>query len=229
MKKKALSSLIVSVLFVALTIGNILIFSSCLSTVKEYADEKMLEIFQTIRINRYQKMFNDEKIAKEQTELLISAISNNNKEAFKSLFSQKALTDCDNADEQIDKLFERFGGKIISWDYYGLAGEGNIEYGTIKQYKISSQAFFECNEGIFRVHMFIYPIDVENPENIGIYNICLVEKEVDFDMLKGYRETIKDDEMEKHPIIWVLDIAELGERTSNETTWYSDKYIYPFE
>lgn len=229
MKKKALSSLIVSVLFVALTIGNILIFSSCLSTVKEYADEKMLEIFQTIRINRYQKTFNDEKIAKEQTELLISAISNNNKEAFKSLFSQKALTDCDNADEQIDKLFERFGGKIISWDYYGLAGEGNIEYGTIKQYKISSQAFFECNEGIFRVHMFIYPIDVENPENIGIYNICLVEKEVDFDMLKGYRETIKDDEMEKHPIIWVLDIAELGERTSNETTWYSDKYIYPFE
>lgn len=229
MKKKALSSLIVSVLFVALTIGNILIFSSCLSTVKEYADEKMLEIFQTIRINRYQKMFNDEKIAKEQTELLISAISNNNKEAFKSLFSQKALTDCDNADEQIDKLFERFGGKIISWDYYGLAGEGNIEYGTIKQYKISSQAFFECNEGIFRVHMFIYPIDVENPENIGIYNICLVEKEVDFDMLKGYRETIKDDEMERHPIIWVLDIAELGERTSNETTWYSDKYIYPFE
>lgn len=229
MKKKALSSLIVSVLFVALTIGNILIFSSCLSTVKEYADEKMLEIFQTIRINRYQKMFNDEKIAKEQTELLISAISNNNKEAFKSLFSQKALTDCDNADEQIDKLLERFGGKIISWDYYGLAGEGNIEYGTIKQYKISSQAFFECNEGIFRVHMFIYPIDVENPENIGIYNICLVEKEVDFDMLKGYRETIKDDEMEKHPIIWVLDIAELGERTSNETTWYSDKYIYPFE
>lgn len=229
MKKKALSSLIVSVLFVALTIGNILIFSSCLSTVKEYADEKMLEIFQTIRINRYQKMFNDEKIAKEQTDLLISAISNNNKEAFKSLFSQKALTDCDNADEQIDKLLERFGGKIISWDYYGLAGEGNIEYGTIKQYKISSQAFFECNEGIFRVHMFIYPIDVENPENIGIYNICLVEKEVDFDMLKGYRETIKDDEMEKHPIIWVLDIAELGERTSNETTWYSDKYIYPFE
>ena len=229
MKKKALSSLIVSVLFVALTIGNMLMFSSCPSTVKEYADEKMLEIFQTIRINRYQKMFNDEKIAKEQTELLISAISNNNKEAFKSLFSQKALTDCDNADEQIDKLLERFGGKIISWDYYGLAGEGNIEYGTIKQYKISSQAFFECNEGIFRVHMFIYPIDVENPENIGIYNICLVEKEVDFDMLKGYRETIKDDEMEKHPIIWVLDIAELGERTSNETTWYSDKYIYPFE
>ena len=107
-----------------------------------------------------------------------------------------------------------------------MAGEGNIEYGTIKQYKISSQAFFECNEGIFRVHMFIYPIDVENPENIGIYNICLVEKEVDFDMLKGCRETIKDDEMERHPIIWILDIAALGERTSNETTWYSDKYIY---
>ena len=217
MKKKhtALIITIASISFTLLITLNLFMFSSCLSTVKEYADEKILEIFQTIRINRHQKMFNDEKIAKEQTELLITAISNNNKEALKSLFSQKALTDCDNADEQIDKLLERFGGKIISWDYYGMAGEGNIEYGTIKQYKISSQAFFECNEGIFRVHMFIYPIDVENPENIGIYNICLVEKEVDFDMLKGCRETIKDDEMERHPIIWILDIDALGERTSN--------------
>ena len=96
----------------ALTALNLFVFVSCAAKVKNYIDENMLEILQTIRINRQNKAFDEGKIAENQANVIFNAIGNSDKETFKALFSQKALADCGNADEQIDGFMEQFGGKI---------------------------------------------------------------------------------------------------------------------
>ena len=85
------------------------------------------------------------------------------------MFSQKALADCGNADEQIDGFMEQFGGKITSWEYFSMSSSGKIEYGVYKQSEIWSRSEFECDGIIYTMFFHMFPLDVNNPENVGIY------------------------------------------------------------
>lgn len=145
MKKKHawLIIAVTSISMTAIMILNLFVFMSCTSKMKGYVDEKMLEILQTIRINRQNKVFDEGKIAENQSKVIFTAIENSNKETFKALFSQKALADCGNTDEQIDDFMERFGGKITSWKYSGMSASGDVEYGEYKQSEIWAMTEFE--------------------------------------------------------------------------------------
>ena len=178
---------------------------SCTSKMKGYVDEKMLEILQTIRINRQNKAFDEGKIAENQANVIFTAIENSDKEAFKALFSQKALADCGNADEQIDGFMEQFGGKITSWEYFSMSSSGKIEYGVYKQSEIWSRSEFECDGIIYTMFFHMFPLDVNNPENVGIYNIFITTMEIYNEMDNVKRKIIMYPEMAEHPIIWIYE------------------------
>lgn len=207
MKKKhtGLIIAITSIFMTALVILNLFVFMSCTSKMKGYVDEKMLEILQTIRINRQNKAFDEGKIAENQANVIFTAIENSDKEAFKALFSQKALADCENADEQIDDFMERFGGKITSWEYFSMSASGNVEYGEYKQSEIWSRSEFECDGIIYTMFFHMFPIDVNNPENVGIYNIFITTMEIYNEMNNVNRKIIMYPEMAEHPIIWIYE------------------------
>lgn len=194
-----------SIFMTALVILNLFVFMSCTSKMKGYVDEKMLEILQTIRINRQNKAFDEGKIAENQANVIFNAIGNSDKETFKALFSQKALADCGNADEQIDGFMEQFGGKITSWEYFSMSSSGKIEYGVYKQSEIWSRSEFECDGIIYTMFFHMFPLDVNNPENVGIYNIFITTMEIYNEMDNVKRKIIMYPEMAEHPIIWIYE------------------------
>lgn len=189
----------------ALVILNLFVFMSCTSKMKGYVDEKMLVILQTIRINRQNKAFDEGKIAENQANVIFTAIENSDKEAFKALFSQKALADCGNTDEQIDDFMERFGGKITSWKYSGMSASGDVEYGEYKQSEIWAMTEFEYNENTYVMFFHTFPIDINNSENVGIYNIFITSRLIYNEMKDETRKKIMYPEMAEHPIIWIYE------------------------
>ncbi len=194
----------------ALITANLLTLSSC-GKVTEYALDKLYEIASTAKINRYSRDFDNRKVNQKKVESFFEAVNNNDKEAIKAMFSPKAIADSGNADEQIDFLLERFGGRIESWDYDAMASGANIEYGTYKKAHVWITYYFEADEVMYRISTRIYPIDIENPDNVGFYCICIEEKSKYIEMLEGKREVIMQPEMEEHPIIWIPDLPELEE------------------
>lgn len=207
MKKKHTGLIIAatSICMTALVILNLFVFNSCMSKAKKYAAENMLAILQTIRINMQSRKYDEGRVAKAQTEVIFTAIENSDKETFKALFSQKALADCGNADEQIDDFMERFGGKITSWKYFSMSASGNVEYGEYKQSEIWSRSEFECDGIIYTMFFHMFPIDVNNPENVGIYNIFIITMEIYNEMDNVKRKIIMYPEMAEHPIIWIYE------------------------
>ena len=184
---------------------NLFIFVSCTAKVKNYIDENMLEILQTIRINRQIKVFDEGKIAKNQAKVIFNAIENSDKETFKALFSQKALADCGDADGQIDDFMERFGSKITSWKYSGMSASGDVEYGEYKQSEIWAMTEFEYGGNAYVMFFHTFPIDINNPENVGIYNIFITTMEIYNEMDNVNRKIIMQPEMAEHPIIWIYE------------------------
>lgn len=207
MKKKHTGLIIAatSICMTALVILNLFVFNSCMSKAKKYAAENMLAILQTIRINKQNKAFDEGKIAENQANVIFTAIENSDKEAFKALFSQKALADCENADEQIDDFMERFGGKITWWKYSGMSASGDVEYGEYKQSEIWARADFEHNGTFYVIYYHSFPIDVSNPDNIGMYNIFITTNSIENEMLHDIRTKIMYPEMAEHPIIWIYE------------------------
>ena len=207
MKKKHTGLIIAatSIFMTALVILNLFVFNSCMSKAKKYAAENMLAILQTIRINLQSRKYDEGRVAKAQTEDIFTAIENSDKDAFKALFSQKALADCGDADEQIDDFMERFGGKITSWKYFSMSASGNVEYGEYKQSEIWSRSEFECDGIIYTMFFHMFPIDVNNPENVGIYNIFITTMEIYNEMNNVNRKIIMQPEMAEHPIIWIYE------------------------
>ena len=207
MKKKHTGLIIAatSICMTALVILNLFVFNSCMSKAKNYAAENMLAILQTIRINMQSRKYDEGRVAKAQSEDIFTAIENSDKEVFKALFSQKALADCGNADEQIDDFMEQFGGKITSWEYFSMSSSGKIEYGVYKQSEIWSRSEFECDGIIYTMFFHMFPLDVNNPENVGIYNIFITTMEIYNEMDNVKRKIIMYPEMAEHPIIWIYE------------------------
>ena len=142
-KAKKISLIILICVLIMITIGSTIMFVSCVPKLKTYISEKMLEVFQTIRINKLDSIYNDDKVGRETTEAFYTALINSDKDALKALFSKQALEDCDNPNEQIDNLINRFGGKIEKWrQTVDSSGTGKISYGEWEWSKIFPQSIF---------------------------------------------------------------------------------------
>ena len=82
---------------------------------------------------------------------------------------------------------------------------GNVEYGEYKLSEVWAMVEFESNEIAYTMFFHMFPIDIENSDNIGLYNIFVITSSVYDEMLNHTRKTIMQPEMAEHPIIWIYE------------------------
>lgn len=126
----------------------------------------------------------DNKLADTCIKNLYTAIKNEDKDAVKNLFSNKACSDAVNIDDQIDELFEFINGELISWN----KEESPIVEDHTESGKNSKHEMFwfslKTSEDVYSVFLLYYPIENMNPDNKGIYSM-LILRECDERNLEG--------------------------------------------
>ena len=73
---------------------------------------------------------NEPRKADNRMEQISSAIKDNDKEALKLLFSQKAINENDDFDNELDSFYNYFQGDIESWERGSWSSDETIEYGN---------------------------------------------------------------------------------------------------
>ena len=155
--------------------------------------KKFIIIFLCIGVtmlNSCSKFFfdNDDKNAKARLEQVIEAINCKDKEALKMLFSEKALNDADDFDGSVGDLFNFVQGEIESWEKpSGPTVHASNNYGR-KWKEVNSYYYINTDKEKYYFSLRDYPVDTENPDNVGIYMLMVVREE---DSLKIYDETLK--------------------------------------
>ena len=128
--------------------------------------------------------FDDTDIkATKRIKQIIKIINKEDKEAFKKLFSQKAIEEADGFDENLDHLFELFQGKIESWEKNsGPSVSKSSDYGHIIK-NVSSYYYITTTDG--QKYFFLlddFPIDTDHPDNVGLF-LLIVAKAEDSDKI----------------------------------------------
>ena len=114
----------------------------------------------------------EETRADARIEEIISAIKDKDVDALKSLFSEKALNETDDFNDEADHLFDFIQGDIVSWERDGWASSESIEYG---KKSLMIRFGFKLVTDVDEYDLFIidYNKDTINPDNQGVYMIQL--------------------------------------------------------
>jgi hypothetical protein len=150
-------------LFISLLLSSILLLCSC----KEGAGKMSI--------------FDDSDIkADTRMEQIIETLKNKDKAALKEMFSKQALSEADDFDGNLDALFNYVQGDIQSWEStggYGGSDEKNVD-GTGKRKKDAQSTYvFTTTEQEYNIAIYEYTIDTANPDNVGVYSICIISTE----------------------------------------------------
>lgn len=130
----------------------------------------------------------DSRLADKATNDLCSSIKDRDKAAVKNLFSEKARSEADDIDAQIDKLFAFIDGEVVAWKRRELDPmvKDDVEYG-----QISKQEWFwvylKTEKDVYAMYLSYYPINDFEPESEGIYSL-LVVRAADKDRLEEWSE-----------------------------------------
>ena len=120
---------------------------------------------------------NDEKKAAAKLEQVIEAIKNKDKASLKSLFSQKALSEAVDFDDNIDGLFDFIQGEVDSWKK--LSGPSVFEennYGHVKK-EVNSYYYVNTDKQKYFFLLKDYPVYTDHPDNVGLYLFLVVKAE----------------------------------------------------
>lgn len=111
---------------------------------------------------------NDGQRANVRLEEIIKAIEECDKETLKAVFSEQALAEAKDIDNQIESLFELTGGSIESLGDRAGTVNTSVNYGIRKS---DSRYEYKINTMNGEYMIFIYEIteDTECPENVGLY------------------------------------------------------------
>ena len=116
---------------------------------------------------------NDQKYANEQMKILLAAIANKEADTVKSLFSQNVVSNVENIDESIERLFEYYKGTAPVWDercpqvVEGENGEGEKVF-------VSSSYDVKNSEDYYRISFRACRIDRADPDNVGIWSLYII-------------------------------------------------------
>jgi len=114
--------------------------------------------------------------ADAQMEKIMSAIMDQDKEALRLLFSEKALKEANDFDERIDYLFALFEDNIDNYERDGWASDGSRENSN-KTLMIRFSIVINPDKEEYRLFIIDYYTDTINPDNQGIYMIELIKSE----------------------------------------------------
>ena len=121
-------------------------------------------------------LFDDGSLnADARLEEILDVISENDSDKLGKMFSETALSQVDDFQEQADNLFQLFQGTVESWERTGFTSPTSIEDGekntqSISWYDVTADEMtyvfltIECIE------------DTKNPNNVGLCTLAVVEK-----------------------------------------------------
>jgi len=102
---------------------------------------------------------------------IIATLDNNDKDALRGLFSQTALAEAQNIDEEIDLIMELYEGVMTDLVRLGAANHADRDFGRIIWREFYSIYTITTSENIYRLLFTYVDIDEDNPANIGLYEI----------------------------------------------------------
>lgn len=120
---------------------------------------------------------NSDKKADARLEQILDAISNKDKELLKAMFSKQALSEADDFDRNLDTLFQYVQGSIQSWEStgaYGGTDAKNADGTGNRKKEIESTYIFTTSEQEYQIAVYEYTIDTANPDNVGVYSLCII-------------------------------------------------------
>ena len=126
----------------------------------------------------------DNDLADICMEQLFNAIKQQNKDAVKETFSQKALEKAEDIDISIDYLLSFVQGKVVSWnrDESSTVFDSVEAEGKTKQ--LVTWYTLDTDKQTYLILLIDYPIDTIDPANVGLYSIRILRAE-DEDKLVG--------------------------------------------
>lgn len=137
-------------------------------------------LFTSCSMGEMHMITNDTQIANNSFEEIIDAIQSKNENAFKGLFSKKAITEDENFDESVLALIDFFEGKIISYNDWGgpQSSQGKNDDGTGRNWKrLRSTYDVETSEQKYRFAIEEFTVDTADPDNVGIRSMYIIKAE----------------------------------------------------
>lgn len=127
------------------------------------------------------RVINDDsdKKADARMEEVFEAIKNNSGDDVKAMFSKQALSDADDFDENLDALFSYIQGDVQSWENtgtYGGSDEKNADGKGNRKKETESTYVLITSEQEYEIAIYEFTIDTANSDNVGVYSICIVNK-----------------------------------------------------
>jgi len=119
----------------------------------------------------------DDKNATSRLEQVINAINSKDREAVKVLFSETALNETDDIDEKIELLFSFVLGTINSWEKSSGPTVFETNHYGKKTKEVSSYYYVTTDKQEYFFLLRDFPIDTDNPENVGLYMLLVVKAE----------------------------------------------------
>jgi hypothetical protein len=122
---------------------------------------------------------NEDKLANKKFEQVIKNIIDKDKDSLKAMFSAKALTESDDFDEKIEYIFGFFQGKIEANERRGGSFYDSVEKGKVIKKEYYSWYRVETDKHNYFFIIIEYPIDVVNPDNVGLYTLRVIKSDED--------------------------------------------------
>ncbi len=123
-----------------------------------------------------------DKIAKKRCTNIVSALTNNDKEAIKSMFSKQAIEEIENLDESITYAINYYKGKFKSLNGT-ISTEENLNG---KNKKITIKADYTVTTDVETYSLFfVEKSNTENSDENGLYLFQLA-KESEAEKVQGY-------------------------------------------
>jgi hypothetical protein len=114
----------------------------------------------------------NETRADARMEQIISTIKDKDKEALKSLFSNKILDEASDLEDEIDYFFDFLQGNIVSWEKDSWASSEAMAHG---KKSLMIRFGFKIVTDVDEYDFFVidYNIDTMSPDNEGVYMVQL--------------------------------------------------------
>lgn len=104
---------------------------------------------------------------------ILGALSGNDKQALKSMFSEAALAEAKDFDENLDYLFEFFNGTTQT---YTLKGAQSFEekHDGARSTQLQASYYVTTDQNTYLLLFYSCLDDTENPGNVGLYTLRLI-------------------------------------------------------
>ena len=136
---------------------------------------------------------NDEENARARMESIYEALKNEDKETLKAMFSEQALSDADDFDGNLDKLFDFFDGEFDSWEKItGLNVEESNDHGHVTK-RVQTSFYLYTDKQKYCIELEDFPVDTDHPDNVDLYLLLVVKAEDEEKVWDGEQKIMFDD------------------------------------